>query len=369
MAISQASGSTEVDPDSKYPIAGIYSFGRGLIKRPEIQGSETAYQRLTPLKSGQLVMSKLNAWEGAIALVSPEFDGSHVSPEYPVFNINELEADPRYIEYLVAWPEIWEKLTPRGSMVRRKRTTPQTLMELEVPLPDLGEQCRIADQMEAAFGRFKLIRQRRSDSNVAREIFFGSYLREASCWAPLGEALFLDIDEVEVSSEETYPIAGVYGRGRGVFSRGVIQGSETSYKKLHRIHVDSLVMSRLKAFEGAIAAVENRFDGWFLSPEFPTFVVREERATMNYIKHLCFWPEFWRMLQGESKGLGARRERVSADRLLSIQVPLPSLEEQKFAAVQFGRLARVEPNWNGSPGRRPRPPSDPAPHRRGPHPG
>ncbi len=141
---------TDVEPDSTYPVTGIYSFGRGLIKRPAIQGSATAYARFARIRAGQIVMSKLNAWEGALAVVGDDFDGTYVSPEYPVFSLIEGAIDGAYIEHLLAWPELWAKLTPRGSMVRRKRTTPATLLATEVPFPRLADQRRIAKQLTLA---------------------------------------------------------------------------------------------------------------------------------------------------------------------------------------------------------------------------
>lgn len=140
----------DVEPDSTYRVTGIYSFGRGLIKRPTIQGSGTAYTRFARIRAGQIVMSKLNAWEGALAVVGDEFADTYVSPEYPVFSLIDGASDGKYIEHLLAWPELWAKLTPRGSMVRRKRTTPATLLATEVPLPSLSEQRRIAKQLSLA---------------------------------------------------------------------------------------------------------------------------------------------------------------------------------------------------------------------------
>ena len=145
-ALRQSAAAVEVKADSSYPITGIYSFGRGLIRRPEILGSDTAYTRFTRLHAGQVVMSKLNAWEGALAVVNDSFDATYVSPEYPTFDMN-ASVDPAYLEHLLHWPDLWAKLTPRGSMVRRKRTTPSTFLATEVPLPGLPEQRRIARRL------------------------------------------------------------------------------------------------------------------------------------------------------------------------------------------------------------------------------
>ncbi|MFK0147809.1 hypothetical protein ACIQUZ_22295 [Streptomyces griseus] len=155
----------------------------------------------------------------------------------------------------------------------------------------------------------------------------------------LNEALSISIDAVSVSPNDRFDIAGVYGFGRGLFTREPIRGSETSYPKLHRLHAGNVVLSRLKAFEGAIAVVPEHLDGWFLSPEFPTFAINHDVADSGYLQHLFRWPGFWELLRGESRGVGARRERVSAQRMLSIRAPLPdSIDEQQEIAARLDLL-------------------------------
>ena len=160
---------------------------------------------------------------------------------------------------------------------------------------------------------------------------------------PLGEVIRLENAEELVEDDRSYPIAGVYGFGKGLFKRIPIQGSETSYKKLNKLTPNRLVMSRLKAFEGAISLIPSDFDGWYLSPEFPTFAIDMTQADPRYLANICAWPEFWDRLRGQSKGIGARRERVSAERLLSVSIPLPDLEEQRRIAARLdAALAKFE---------------------------
>lgn len=155
---------------------------------------------------------------------------------------------------------------------------------------------------------------------------------------PLGEVLELRSDEVDVEASGEYDIAGVYGFGRGVFARGPIPGSETSYRRLNRLHAEYLVMSRLKAFEGAVAVVSRSFDGWFVSQEFPTFAPDESQVLASYLGHLCRWPRFWDLLRSQSKGVGARRERVHSEQLLTIEIPLPDLDEQRRVVARLDSL-------------------------------
>jgi type I restriction enzyme S subunit len=144
----------------------------------------------------------------------------------------------------------------------------------------------------------------------------------------LHEVLSRAPDPVPVRLEETYRTAGIYSFGRGLFARPPITGAETKYKTLCRLHRDQLVLSRLKAWEGAIAMVPGDFDGMVVSREYPTFTVNRQVAEPFYLGWLCRWEPFWALLRDRSKGLGARRDRVHPDHLLSVEIALPPLEKQ-----------------------------------------
>jgi type I restriction enzyme S subunit len=151
----------------------------------------------------------------------------------------------------------------------------------------------------------------------------------------------LDLSEEAVQPTNEYQLAGVYGFGRGLFERGPISGADTNYKRLYRLRTEQVVLSRLKAFEGAVAVVPKAFDGWVLSPEFPTFTPRHDRIDLEYLAMLCEWSGLWDLLRDSSAGIGARRERVSAQTFLSVAVPLPPLERQREMATTYAKLRQV----------------------------
>lgn len=151
----------------------------------------------------------------------------------------------------------------------------------------------------------------------------------------------MDVSEEAVQPTNQYQLAGVYGFGRGLFERGPILGADTNYRRLHRLRTDQVVLSRLKAFEGAVAVVPKEFDGWVLSPEFPTFSPRFDRIDLEYLAMLCEWPSLWALMRDSSAGIGARRERVSAQTFLGIAVPLPCLGRQREMAASYANLRHV----------------------------
>lgn len=146
-----------LQPEEKYRLAGIFSFGKGIFEREPIRGADTSYSSLFRLHTDDFILSRLNGWEGAVDVVSPEFDGCLVSSEYPTFAVDVSRADPRFLRWIARWPRFWDQLVPRGSMVRRKRVQTAQLLDVEIPLPSIEEQRRTVAVLDQASGRAKTI--------------------------------------------------------------------------------------------------------------------------------------------------------------------------------------------------------------------
>ncbi len=151
----------EVFPEEKYRTAGIYSHGRGLFERPTIYGSETNYKRFNRLHAGQFIYSKLFGWEGALAVVTAEFEKVHVSHEFPTFKVDAEVADLEYVIHLARWPGLHAALKDQGEGMgsRRQRVNVGRLLAAKVPLPALSEQRQIAQKLSAILLSEKLTKE------------------------------------------------------------------------------------------------------------------------------------------------------------------------------------------------------------------
>ena len=163
----------------------------------------------------------------------------------------------------------------------------------------------------------------------------------ATSTVPLSEILELAVDPCPVEPDAAYPILGVYGFARGPIARPPVRGSEISATTLYKVKKDQLVYSRLKAFEGAYTVVPPELDGYFTSNEFPAFDIDPDRADHRYLQWLFRQPGVWREIAVGSKGIGARRERVHPDQVLSYRIDLPSLAEQRRIVKRLDRVAAL----------------------------
>ena len=65
----------EIDLDAVYPELGVRSFGRGTFHKPDLPGIEIGSKKLFHIEPGDLVFNIVFAWEGAVAVASPEDAG------------------------------------------------------------------------------------------------------------------------------------------------------------------------------------------------------------------------------------------------------------------------------------------------------
>lgn len=156
---------------------------------------------------------------------------------------------------------------------------------------------------------------------------------------PLSDVLSLRIDAVAARPDTQFKIAGVYSFGRGLFRREPVSGTDTTYKHFHRLHENDYVISQPKAWEGAICRIPAAFDGWFLSPVFPTFRANANLLDVRYLEWFGKQSNVWERLRGVARGMGARRDSVHPNKFLSLTIPLPSLEEQQRIVERIDFLA------------------------------
>ena len=155
---------------------------------------------------------------------------------------------------------------------------------------------------------------------------------------PLSEVIKLDLDKVAVDSATTYEMVGVYSFGRGLFKKESVQGINTSYKYFFRLKATHIVMSQLFGWEGALALSSSKFEGLFVSSQFPTFLCDEKILNRHFLGLLIKRPSFWEDLGTRAKGMGDRRRTLNPDSLLQSIIPLPPLEEQKRIVARVEEL-------------------------------
>lgn len=156
---------------------------------------------------------------------------------------------------------------------------------------------------------------------------------------PLGELLTPSGQPEIVRQDRSYPNLGIYSFGRGLFPKPPISGIQTSASTLYRIRAGDFIYSRLFAFEGSYGVVDDRFDGHYVSNEYPSFAIDRSRLHPGYVGAYFRYPRVWQDIAMGSKGVGSRRIRVQPDKVLAHRIPLPCLAEQQALVARLDALA------------------------------
>jgi len=167
--------------DIEYPFAGTYSFARGIFVRPRRLGSTFGLPKIQRIKEGDFVYCKIMAWEGAFGVVPKEADGCVLSGAFVVYEVDRKRVDIDFLDFFVKVSSNWQKIGSRssGTNVRRQSLHPEQFEKVEVLLPSLKEQQRIAERLREVVAKIDEARALRNDARSETHALLESSLSKA----------------------------------------------------------------------------------------------------------------------------------------------------------------------------------------------
>ena len=320
-----------LDPAAEYHEVTIKLWGKGVVSRGNVRGGDVVSVRRV-VRANQLILSKIDAHNGAIGLVPPELDGAIVSNDFPSFEFRDPErCDAAFMGWLVRSAPFVElcKAASEGT-TNRVRIKEDRFLDQQIGLPPLSEQQAIVARLDALAAKTHEAESHLDAvERVSSDLLLSLHYRLAADRViRLGDVLELSEISEAVTAAGIYPQVGVRGFGGGLFPKPAISGTETSYKIFNRLYTGAIVLSQVKGWEGAIARCPIDLDGWFVSPEYRTFRCKPDLASDEYFGELVRTEWFWSGLQEATRGVGARRERTRPEQFLNIELPLPVLADQ-----------------------------------------
>lgn len=332
-------------PGKIYRQIGVKLWGEGAYERESIDGSQTQYKTLSRVEAGDIIVNKIWARNGSVAVVSQNLAGCYGSNEFPTFAPIQDKLEPHWFHWITKTKFFWEQCDEKSRGTSGKnRIRPEKFLEVNIPLPPLDEQRRIVARIEELAAKVEEARGLRSKAlNQVGNFVANLHLHLAeSRIIQLDKILVLDEEREAVESGKQYPQVGVRGFGGGLFIRETLDATQTTYKAFNRLYEGAIVLSQVKGWEGAIAGCPRSLAGKFVSPEYRTFRCIPEQAIPEYMAALVATPWFWTQLQHLTRGLGDRRERTRPEQFLRMEIPMPTIDQQKKALEAFSKLDAVK---------------------------
>jgi type I restriction enzyme S subunit len=208
----------------------------GAYERESIIGAQTKYKTLARVEEGDIVVNKIWARNGSVAVVPKELEGSYVSGEFPTFIALSNRLNPRWFHWITRTKDFWKQCDEKSRGTSGKnRIRPERFLEIEIPLPSLIEQQRILSRFERLSNQIKSLSEIReiaiSDvdrlvASALRTVFDG--LRQSWPTTALGEVCKTASGGTPNRARPDFYSGGIPWVKSGELNDGIISNSEES---------------------------------------------------------------------------------------------------------------------------------------------
>ncbi len=139
----------KIDDTENYKQLTVRNRGLGVVDRKdEYKGANSSNNTRFIARTGQIIVSSLEANKGAIGVVPKELDGALVSSNYYLFDIIDPIVDPDYLVMVLSSKPVSKQLDyfVGGSVM--PRISIRKFLSLVIPLPDLETQKRLVASLK-----------------------------------------------------------------------------------------------------------------------------------------------------------------------------------------------------------------------------
>lgn len=337
-------------PGKLYRQIGVRLWGEGAYERASMDGSQTKYARLFRAEAGDIVVNKIWARNGSVAVVSDALAGCYGSGEFPMFAPRRDRLEPRWIHWLTKTHDFWASCDEKSRGTSGKnRIRPERFLEIEIPLPPLAAQRRLLARIEELAAHTNDAQTLRRKANDETEAIWTQGA------ANIFDALFEGHAAHALGDLVSIRGGGTPSKADPFYWDGPIPWITPKDMKVREIS-DSIDHISMRATEESAAklidagAVLVVVRGMILAHTFPSAVLRASAAINQDMKalvpatellpeFLCamFWANNERILDKVEKSTHDTRKLETA-KLLSTRIPMPPLIEQRRVIAELNTL-------------------------------
>jgi restriction endonuclease S subunit len=129
--------------------------------------------------------------------------------------------------------------------------------------------------------------------------------------------------------EKHYREIGIRSHCKGIFHKEEVTGKQLGNKSVFWIQPDCFVVNIVFAWEHAIAKTTQSEVGMIASHRFPMYKPKEDILDLDYLLYYFKTPRGKHLLGLASPGGAGRNKTLGQSDFVKLQIPVPSLEEQK----------------------------------------
>lgn len=142
------SSKIKIDEDKNYKQIRVQLYGNGAVLRSNIKGKDVKTKIQNVANTGDMIVSKIDARNGALAIISEELDNGVVSSDFPLFVINKEKIDLNYLNCCLKYGNFSKVLESHSKgTTNRRRVKPKDILNLSIYLPNKTDQEVIATRI------------------------------------------------------------------------------------------------------------------------------------------------------------------------------------------------------------------------------
>lgn len=326
-------------PGKGYRQIGVKLWGEGAYERDTIDGAETTYAKFNRIESDDLIVNKIWARNGSVAVAHPDLAGGYVSTEFPTFTLDSGCATPGWIRLITKSREFWQACDEKARGTSGKnRIKPSQFLSIKVPLPSLLEQQAIVVHLDALADKTRQLTAHLDAIEADADQLLAQRFQQAITGAPyrpMSEVAPLVRREVAIDPDASYTELGVRSFYKGIFHRRTVAGAEFTWQKMFLIEADDLVFSNIMAWEQAIALARPEDHGCVGNHRMLTCLADRQQVLPAFLAYYFTTEEGFAKVYAASPGTAARNRTLVASNLEVIDVPVPPLAaQQAFVDLQ-----------------------------------
>ncbi len=323
----------QIDDFTTYGRITIRMAGKGVALRDRVIGSEIGTKRQFVARTGQFVLSKIDARNGAFGVLPDDCDNAIVTGNFWVFDVDHSQLDGQFFNYLSKSPEfVAACVAASDGTTNRRYLQEDAFLDMAVPIPDLGTQQALVARLDALAEKTRQVEAHMDAVERDVEHLLALRFRDAIAGAPLrsmAEIAPLVRREQSIDLNGSYPELGIRSFGKGTFHKPPLSGGDVGTKRLYRIEPGDLLFSNVFAWEGAIAIAQPDDAGRFGSHRFITCQANAELTTTEFLRYYFLTDDGMLKIGEASPGGAGRNRTLGLEKLMAIEVPTPPLATQQ----------------------------------------
>jgi len=284
-----------------------------------------------------IVVNTMWAWMAAMGVSN--YNGI-VSPSYGVYRPYRDVYNPEYLDLLLRTEEYRTEYMRRSTGINssRLRLYPDQFLSISVILPPHNEQDKIVQFLNwKASGINRLINAKKKQIALLQEeidVLVSHSITMSQNKKRMKYTVDIIRNWINRNNSYVYSPVGVLNRGRGVFHKEKILGSDLGSSDFFKVEPNALILSGQFAWEGAVA---------FTTEKERDCIASHRYYTVRGINNVCETEYLWAFFQTKygdlllnrcSHGAAGRNKPLNFNELLNEYLPLPSIKIQSEIAKQ-----------------------------------